>query len=106
MEDVLEIYKLPYAAKRPVIFMDEMPKQLLADKQDPLPCQAGIPARQDYEYKRNRFGNGPAVTKSRRVSSPVGHHRYALIFKQLRDVLAWIQSVLNQHVASTRAVYL
>ena len=53
MEDVLEIYKLPYDAKRPVICMDEMPKQLLADKREPLPCQAGTPAKQDYEYRRN-----------------------------------------------------
>ena len=53
MEDVLEIYKLPYNAHRPVLCMDEMPKQLLADPQAPLPCQAGKPARQDYEYKRN-----------------------------------------------------
>jgi hypothetical protein len=37
MEDVLEIYKLPYDAQRPVICMDEMPKQLLAEKQEPLP---------------------------------------------------------------------
>jgi len=53
MEDVLEIYKLRYDAQRPVICMDEMPKQLLADKCQPLPPQAGTPARQDYEYKRN-----------------------------------------------------
>lgn len=53
MEDVLEIYKLPYDTNRPLICMDEMPKQLLADKQEPIPCQSGIPARQDYEYKRN-----------------------------------------------------
>lgn len=53
MEDVLEIYKLPYEAQRPVVCMDEMPKQLLADKQEPLVCQSGIPTRQDYEYKRN-----------------------------------------------------
>jgi hypothetical protein len=53
MEDVLEIYKLRYDAQRPVICMDEMPKQLLAEKNEPLPCQVGTPARQDYEYKRN-----------------------------------------------------
>ena len=53
MEDVLEIYKLPYDAQRPVICMDEMPKQLLSQTQEPIPCQAGRPARQDYEYKRN-----------------------------------------------------
>jgi len=53
MEDVLEVYKMPYDANRPVICMDEMPKQLLAEKSEPLPCQVGTPARQDYEYKRN-----------------------------------------------------
>jgi hypothetical protein len=48
MEDVLEIYKLPYDASRPLICMDEMPKQLLADKQEPLPCQVGTSTREDY----------------------------------------------------------
>ena len=50
---VLEIYKLPYDANRPVLCMDEMPKQLLAQTQPPLPCQVGQPAREDYEYQRN-----------------------------------------------------
>ena len=53
MEDVLEIYKLPYNAQRPVICMDEMPKQLLMETREPLPCQIGTLAKQDYEYKRN-----------------------------------------------------
>lgn len=53
MEDVLEVYKLPYDAQRPVICMDEMPKQLLADLREPLACQSGQAAKQDYEYKRN-----------------------------------------------------
>ncbi len=53
MADVLEVYKLPYAAQRPVICMDEMTKQLLADKQEALACQSDMPARQDYVYRRN-----------------------------------------------------
>src|SRR5512133_3028491 len=57
-------------------------------------------------WRDNRSGDGPAVTKERRVSSYVGHHRYALISNQLREVLAWIQSVLNQHVASSLDLYL
>jgi hypothetical protein len=52
MEDVLEVYKRPLDAKRPLICMDEMPKQLLSDTRDPLPVAPGKPARQDYEYKR------------------------------------------------------
>ena len=53
MEEVLDIYQRPYDPKYPQICLDEMPKQLLADKQEPIPCQAGTPAREDYEYKRN-----------------------------------------------------
>jgi hypothetical protein len=50
MKDVLDVYKRPYDAKRPLICMDEMLKQLLADTREPIACQPGVPARQDYEY--------------------------------------------------------
>jgi transposase len=52
MEDVLEVYKRPYDPKRPVVCVDEMPKQLLMDTRDPLPMRPGEPERFDYEYKR------------------------------------------------------
>jgi hypothetical protein len=53
MEDVLEVYKRPYDPKRPLICMDEIPKQLLADLREPQPLQPGLPERFDYEYQRN-----------------------------------------------------
>ena len=53
MEDVLEVYKRAYDPKRPLICMDEIPKQLLADLREPLPTQPGLPERFDYEYQRN-----------------------------------------------------
>jgi len=92
MEDVLEIYKLPYDAKRPLICMDEMPKQLLADKREPLSSQAGTPARQDYEYERNGVADlfmlfeplqgkrFVEVTEKRRKVE------WATVMKQLSDV--------------------
>lgn len=52
MEQVLEVYKRPYDAKRPVVCMDEQPKQLIREITDPLPVQPGAPARMDYEYVR------------------------------------------------------
>ena len=52
MEDVLDIYTLPYDPKRPQICMDETSKQLLSDVREPLPAQAGQPQRVDYEYQR------------------------------------------------------
>jgi hypothetical protein len=53
MEDVLEVYERPYDEKRPLLCMDEMPKQLLVDTREPTLCRQSVPARQDYEYKRN-----------------------------------------------------
>lgn len=57
MEDVLEVYKQPYNPKRPVVCIDEMPKQLLMDGREPLPMQPGDPARFDDEYKRGGVAN-------------------------------------------------
>ena len=57
MEDVLDVYKRPYDSKRPQICMDEMPKQLLAEKYEPLPVQPGQLAKQDYEYERHGTAN-------------------------------------------------
>ena len=52
MEDVLDVYKRPFDAKRPVICMDEITRQLLSDVQEPVSAQPGTPARFDSEYKR------------------------------------------------------
>ena len=52
MEDVLEVYKRPDDPKRPLVCIDEMPKQLLMDTREPLPMRPGDPERFDYEYKR------------------------------------------------------
>ena len=57
MEDVLEVYTRPYDPLRSLVCMDEVPKQLLAETRDPLPAQAGKPARYDYEYKRAGVAN-------------------------------------------------
>lgn len=52
MEQVLEVYKRPYDAKRPVVCMDEQPKQLISEVSRPLPVQPGQPTCVDYEYVR------------------------------------------------------
>ena len=45
MEDVLDVYELPYNPKRPVVCMDEKPYQLLGDAREPLPMRPGDKAR-------------------------------------------------------------
>ena len=52
MEDVLAVYTRPYDPARPVVCLDELNKQLVAEIQTPLPVEPGQPARFDYEYER------------------------------------------------------
>jgi len=52
MEDVLELYQRPHDPKRPVVCMDEQPRQLVKEMRRPLPAAPGRPARYDYEYER------------------------------------------------------
>ena len=57
MENVLEVYKRPYDPKRPVVCMDEKPKQLVKETRTPLACGPGQPQRFDFEYERNGTAN-------------------------------------------------
>ena len=53
MEDILEIYALPYDPEIPMICMDEQPVQLLGEKLKPIAIKPGKPRKEDYEYVRN-----------------------------------------------------
>lgn len=53
MEDVLEVYHLPYDPDYPVVCMDESCKQLIGEIRTPIPCKPGRAERIDDEYVRN-----------------------------------------------------
>ncbi len=57
MEDVIDVYHLPYNESRPVVCMDEQPIQFLKETRTPIPAVPGQPARVDYEYERNGTGS-------------------------------------------------
>ena len=57
MEDVLDLYHQPYDEKRPLVCIDEMPKQLVTETRQLLPAQPGQPRRYDYEYRREGVAN-------------------------------------------------
>ena len=57
MEDVLEVYKLPYDEKRPVVCLDETNRQLIEETRTPRPVRPGQAAVYDYEYARNGVAN-------------------------------------------------
>jgi hypothetical protein len=92
MEDVFEVYKLPYDANRPVVCMDEMPKPLLADTKEFIPFQAEKPARQDYAYQRN------GVADLFMVFEPLQGKRFVEVTKQCRKI-EW--ATVMQHVSDT-----
>ena len=52
MEMVLDVYKRPFDPRRPVVCMDESPKQLIAETKVPISASPGNPAKHDYEYQR------------------------------------------------------
>jgi transposase len=57
MEDILARYTQAEDPQRPLVCMDEVPKQLISDVRDPIPAQAEHPKRLDYEYERHGVAN-------------------------------------------------
>ena len=53
MEDVLDIYEMPYEPAVPVVRMDEKPYQLLGEARDSLTMRPGNTQKTDSEYVRN-----------------------------------------------------
>lgn len=57
MYDILDLYEQPYDFRKPVVCVDEKPKQLLSDIRKHIPMKPGRCMRYDYEYKRNGTAN-------------------------------------------------
>mgnify|MGYP003482862202 FL=1 len=53
MEDVLDVYELPYNPQIPVVCMDEKPYQLLGEARDSWAMRPGDDKKVDSEYVRN-----------------------------------------------------
>jgi hypothetical protein len=91
MEDILEIYHLPYDSNYPVVCMDESCKQMIGEVREPIPCAPGRPIRIDDEYVRNGvaeiFMEVEPLAGKRHVA--VTEHRtqkeWALQIKQMLD---------------------
>ena len=57
MEDLLDLYQRPFDPRRPLVCIDELPKQLVSEARVPRPPAPGRPARYDYEYRREGVAN-------------------------------------------------
>jgi hypothetical protein len=73
MEDVLQVYHLPYDPAYPQVCMDETCKQLIGEVQAPMACASGRSARVDHEYVRNEvaqiFLEAEPLTGKRHVAA-------------------------------------
>lgn len=90
MEQVLELYHLPYDPTIPLVCMDEQPVQLIKETRTPLPAVPGQPEKVDYEYERNGTANIFMFTEplqgTRHVR--VTEHRTAVDWAyEIRDLL-------------------
>jgi len=99
MYDVLDLYEEPYDPKRPVLCLDEKPKQLLQEKRRAIPMKPGTPERYDYEYARNGTANifmAVEFKAGRRVTQVTERRTmtdFALFVKMLVDEYADVEVI-------------
>jgi hypothetical protein len=110
MEDVLSVYKRPYDSDRPVVCMDEMPRQLIKEVREPIPAAPGREARQDHHYERNGVVNlftffeplaswRTVMTRRRRTSVDWAHCIDQLLTEHYPDAekVVLVMDNLNTH---------
>ena len=116
MEDVLDVYVRPYDPKRPVVGLDEKPKDLqasvAADQPEPaIPGQPGREVmRQDYEYKPQGLatiflaveplqGTYWAAVSNDRTGATFAHHLKTLVddVYATADAVVLVTDNLNTH---------
>lgn len=110
MYDILDLYAEPYDTKRPVVGIDEKPKQLLKEKRKSIPMKIGSPEKYDYEYIRNGTANifMAVEFKAGRLTTRVTYRRtrrdFAKFIKHLVDrvylnaeILRLVVDNLNTH---------
>lgn len=86
MEDVLDLYCLPYDPEIPRINMDEQPVQLIKETISPLPAEPGQVQRHDYEYERM----GTAVNFM--FTEPLGNWRKVNV-RERKTSVDWAQEI-------------
>ncbi len=102
MEKVLDVYKRAYDCKRPVICMDESPKQLIGETRVAVEMYPGEVRREDYEYVRN------GVCNVFMANEPLTGKRYPKITdtKTKRDWALYIKEVIETYYGDAELVTL
>lgn len=114
MYNILDLYEEDYDSKRPVIGLDEKPKQLIEDKRKAIPMKNGKPTKQDYEYIRRgtanifmaiepKGGKRVAQVTSRRTKKDFALFVRDLLDNEYQDaeILRLVLDNLNTHYESS-----
>ncbi len=86
MEDILDIYEMPYNPQAPVVYMDEKTYQLLWETREPLPMRPGDTQKVDSEYKRN------GICSIFVFAEPLGGVCHVSVREQ-RTVVGWAEEI-------------
>lgn len=86
MEDILDVYELPYDKKHPVVCMDEKPYQLLGEARELLPMIPRSDRKTDSEYVRNG-----TVSIFAFIEPPGGMHHVSV--REHRTALDWAEEI-------------
>ena len=98
MERVLDIYKRPYNERRPVVCMDETPRQLIKETRTPLDAAPGRLGRYDFEYARC------GVCNVFMACEPLGGRRFAKVTerKTKKDWAVFLEDIAHEYEEAER----
>jgi hypothetical protein len=95
MYDVLDLYEESYNPAKPVIGIDEKPKQLIEDSRLPISMKKGKIMKQDYEYIRQGKANIFMAVE------PKGGKRHTKVTDQRtkKDFAFFVRKLVDKHYA-------
>lgn len=102
MENILEIYAMPYDEDYPLICMDEQPVQLLGEKIEPIQMKQGQPKKEDYEYSRKGTCSIFMFTEPLKG----WRHVHASHRRTKQDWALHIQELLDEHYPNAKKIRL
>lgn len=102
MEDVLDLYHLPYDPRFPLVCMDESNKQLVGEVAAPIPAAPGHPLLVDHEYVRN------GVAEIFLEVEPLAGRRHVAVTEQRtrKDWAGFIKGMLDERYPEAEKVRL
>ena len=109
----MDVYKRPYNKARPVVCMDESPKQLISETRQSIPMSPGFEKKCDYKYARcgicNVFMVNEQLAGKRyvRVTDQKTKKDWANLVREIADdlypdaeIITLVMDNLNTHTAA------